>query len=201
MRVRYRFGRPIRERLQVLEEPGKPLPFDADRGLVAELSAQFGVNRLVEELKERKGEEGRVFREFGRRLMEETIHLADGKYRDRAADIIEKVARQTGVSFPHRFERYIELSILGTRPLDRWNISKATTRELRLQVFSCSVAKALKEAGLEYPDLPCREMCLASFEAAAQKTGDRLRMEMAKRVTDDGLCEFAFYPMEEGGGP
>jgi hypothetical protein len=35
-------------------------------------------------------------------------------------------------------------------------------------------------------------MCLASFEVAAARTGDKLNMEMSKTVTKDGICEFTF---------
>ncbi len=134
-----------------------------------------------------------VFSAFGKKVMETTVGLADGKYMDRTGEMIEKVYEQTGISFPHRFQRYAELSIIGSRPLDRWNIAKATTKELRLQVFSCSVQKELEEAGIEFKGLPCRALCLASFDAAAAKTGDNLRTEHEKTIPQDGVCEFAFF--------
>jgi hypothetical protein len=122
--------------------------------------------------------------------MKLTIELADSKYMDRTGEMLERVAKQTGISFPHRFERYVELSILASRPTDRWNIAKATTKELVLQVSSCTLRKMLEEVGLK--DLPCKAMCLASFEAAATKTGDKLNMEMRRILPKDGMCEFSF---------
>ncbi len=194
MTVKYRYGKPIPERLLTLEEPGEPLLFDADRGLVAEVSAACDVKAFVQGLKgkgEKEAEE--AFAGFGRQVMETTIGLADGKYMDRTGEMIEKVAEQTGLSFPHRFQRYAELSIIGCRPLDRWNIAKATTKELRMQVSSCAVQRELKEAGIEYQGMPCKALCLASFQVAAAKTGDNLRTEQAKALPQDGLCEFAFF--------
>lgn len=190
MTMGWMYGKPIKEKLMTLEEPGKMLPFDADRGLVDEIMVQCDIGALVESV---KGKDEKVALEameaFGKELMKLTIELADSKFIDRTGEMLERVAKQTGISFPHRFERYVELSILASRPTDRWNITKATTRELVLQVSSCTLNKAMAEAGLA---LPCKAMCLASFEVAAARTGDKLNMEMSKTVTKDGICEFAF---------
>jgi hypothetical protein len=171
-----------------LEEPGKLLPFDADRRLIDEVMAQCDIKTLVESLKGKEAQQ--ALESFGKKLMQRTIELADGKYMDRTGEMVERVAKQTGISFPHRFERYVELSILGSRPTDRWNIAKATTRELVLQVSSCTVQKMMEEAGLK--GLPCQAMCLASFKVAANKTGDKLNIEVRKMLPQDGMCEFFF---------
>jgi len=190
MTMGWKYAKPIKEKLITLEEPGKALPFDADRELVEEVMARCDIRALVENLKG-KGEKaaGEALESFGRELMKLTIELADGKYIDRTGEMVERVARQTGISFPHRLERYVELSILSSRPTDRWNIARATTRELVLQVSSCALNQALAEAGLA---LPCKAMCLASFEVAAARTGDKLNTEMSKTLTKDGMCEFSF---------
>ena len=194
MSDKYRYGQPIPERLLQLEKPGEPLLFDADRALVADVSAACDIKAFVGALKGKSEKEAEdAFTAFGRKVMETTIALADGKYMDRTGEMIEKVYQQTGISFPHRFQRYAELSIIGLRPLDRWNITKATTKELRLQVFSCAVQRELKEAGIEFQGLPCRALCLTAFQAAAEKTGDKLRTELAKNLPQDSLCEFAFF--------
>jgi hypothetical protein len=193
MTMKYHYGRPIPEKLITLDEPGKPLLFDADRGLVTEITAACDVKGFVQGLKgksEKEAEEAMAA--FGRKVMETTIGLADGKYLDRTGEMIEKVARKTGISFPHRFQRYVELSIIGYRPLDRWSIARSTTKELRLQLSACAVQRELQEAGIEFQGMPCRALCLASFQVAAQKTGDSLRMEPEKTLPQDGVCEFAF---------
>ena len=194
MSIKYRYGKPIPERLLTLEAPGKPLLFDADRGLVTDVSSACDIKAFVQGLKgksEKEAEEAMAA--FGRKVMETTIGLADDKYLDRTGEMIEKVAQQTGISFPHRFQRYVELSVIGSRPLDRWNIAKATTKEVRLQLFSCAVQRELKEAGIEFKGLPCKALCMASFQAAAEKTGDSLKMELEKTLPQDSVCEFAFY--------
>jgi len=194
MSDKYRYGHPIPERLLQLEKPGESLLFDADRGLVADVSSPCDIKAFVGSLKGKTEKEAEdAFASFGRKVMETTIGLADGKYMDRTGEMIEKVYQQTGISFPHRFQRYAELAIIGSRPLDRWNITKATTKELRLQVFGCAVQRELKEAGIEYQGLPCRALCLAAFQAATEKTGDKLRTELAKNLPQDSVCEFAFF--------
>ncbi len=190
MTMGWKYARPITEKLMTLEEPGKPLAFDADRRLIDEVTAQYDLKALVEGLKDKSEEEARAtLGDFGRRLMELTIELVDGKYIDRTGEVVEKVAQRTGVSFPHRFERYVELAILASRPTDRWNIARATTKELVLQVSGCALSAAMAEAGLS---LPCEAMCFGSFEAAAARTGDRLNMERARALPKDGMCEFVF---------
>ena len=186
----WKYGKPIKEKLMTLEEPGKMLPFDADRGLVDEVIEKCSIGALVESVKD-KNENAAIeeLEAFGKELMKLTIELADSKFIDRTGEMVERVAEQTGISFPHRFERYVELAILASRPTDRWNITKATTMELVLQVSSCTLNKVIAEAGLA---LPCKAMCLASFEVAAARTGDKLNMEMSKTVTKDGICEFTF---------
>jgi hypothetical protein len=194
MKIKYRYGEPIPEKLITLEKPGEPLLFDADKGLVADVSAVCKVKAFVQGLKSKSEEEAEeAFAAFGRKIMEMTIGLADGKYLDRTGEMIEKVAKQTGISFPHRFQRYAELSIIASRPLDRWNIAKATTKELRLQVLACAVQRELQEADIEFQGMPCKALCMASFRAAADKTGDKLRMELEKTLPRDSVCEFAFF--------
>lgn len=189
MTTGWKYGKILKERLMTLEEPGKALLFDTDKGLVEEITQKFDIGSVAKSL---PGEDEKAaykaLEEMGRNLMKLTIELADNKYPDRTGQMIEKVYRQTGISFPHRLGRYVELSIFGLRPTDRWNISKATTKELVLQVSACSIFKALNEAGIK--GLPCKGFCFASFEAAADKTGDRINIELPKTMPENGMCEF-----------
>jgi hypothetical protein len=199
MKIKYRYGSPIKERLLVLEEPGRPLAFDADRGFVVEMSSRHNVASLAEAVKGKAPEEAaQEFRRLGREVMASTIELADGKYLDRTGEMIEKVAEQTGIRFPHRLQRYVELSIIGPRPLDRWNVAVSTIVELRMQVFSCSLLKALQDAGVPTEGMPCREFCLAGFGAAADKCGLKIQTIMEKSLAEDSVC-FRPSPEAEGG--
>jgi hypothetical protein len=203
MKIKYRYGSPIKERLLVLEEPPRPLAFDADRAFVVEMSSRHNVASLAEAVKGKAPEEAaEEFRRLGREVMASTIELADGKYLDRTGEMIEKVAEQTGIHFPHRLQRYVELSIIGPRPLDRWNVAVSTIGELRMQVFSCSLLKALQDAGVPTEGTPCRELCLAGLRAAAEKCGLKVQTIMEKSLAEDSVCEFCFRPSPEAeGGP
>ncbi|GAI09047.1 unnamed protein product, partial [marine sediment metagenome] len=69
MTMGWKYAKPIKEKLITLEEPGKPLPFDADRRLVDEVTAQCDIKALVEGLKDKDETEARQTLEtFGRRL-------------------------------------------------------------------------------------------------------------------------------------
>jgi hypothetical protein len=189
MTMGWKYAKPVKEKLLNLEEPGKPLPFDADRRLVEEITSKFDIATVAKSLQGKDEKEAqKALEELGKEVMKLTIELADNKYMDRTGQMVETVAKQTGISFPHRLGRYVELSLLGLRPTDRWNIAKATTKELMLQVSSCSIQKALAEAGVK--GLPCKGFCLASFEIAAEKTGNRIKTEMEKTLPQDGMCEF-----------
>ena len=189
MTTGWKYGKIIKEKLMTLEEPGKALLFDADKGLVEEITQKFDIGTVANSLQGKDEKEVyTALEELGRNLMNLTTELADGKYLDRTGEMIEKVYKQTGISFPHRLGRYVELSIFGLRPTDRWNISKATPRELVLQVTACSVYKALGEAGIK--GFPCKGFCFASFETAAAKTGDRILIEMPKTMPQNSTCEF-----------
>lgn len=189
MTTGWKYGKVLKEKLLTLEEPGKALLFDADKGLVEETTQKFDIGAAAKSLQGKDEKEAyKALEELGKEVMKLTIELADSKYLDRTGEMVEKVYKQTGISFPHRLSRYIELSIFGLRPTDRWNISRATTKELMLQVSACSIHKALGEAGIN--GLPCKGFCFASFKAAAEKTGDRINIEMPKTLPENGMCEF-----------
>ena len=189
MTMGWKYAKPVKEKLLNLEEPGKPLPFDADRRLVEEITSKFDIATVAKSLQGKDEKEAqKALEELGKEVMKLTMELADTKYMDRTGQMVETVAKQTGISFPHSLGRYVELSLLGLRPTDRWNVAKATTKELVLQVSSCSIQKALAEAGVK--GLPCKGFCLASFEIAAEKTGNQIKTEMEKTLPQDGMCEF-----------
>jgi len=195
MTKKYRYGQADPDRLMTLEEPGKPLLFDADRGLVAEVSSRCNVKALAEGLAGKsEGEVNQALRRFGQEVMEITAELADGKYLDRTGEMVGKVAAQTGIFFPHSVQRYVELSIIGARPLDQWNIREATIRSLCLQVFRCSVLQELQAAGVNTDGLPCQGLCLGSFEVAGTRAQQPVRVRMVKTLPKDGVCEFWFSP-------
>lgn len=195
MTWKYRYGQANPKTLQTLEEPGRPLLFDADRAFVAEVSARCNVKDLVQSLAGKSERQAsQALRKFGEEVMEVTAELADGKYLDRTGEVVQKVAEQTGIRFPHPVQRYMELSVIGTRPLDQWNVRESTIESLVFQVFRCSALQELEAAGISVDGLPCRGLCLSSFELAGSKARQPVRVNLAKTLPRDGVCEFRLTP-------
>lgn len=183
------------ERRMKLEE-GAVREFDMPKEMAGEVSSSFSFQELAEQLKDKSSDEARkIYSAFGASVMQKTIELADDKYLDRTGEMIELVAKQTGVQFPHRIGRYVELSVLSLRPEDKCNVSLSTTKEMRFQEYTCSMNKALTEAGIDLQDLPCGASCISSFIEAARATSIKMRVEHSAKLPDAGYCEFTFYPL------
>jgi hypothetical protein len=118
--------------------------------------------------------------------------MADTKYLDRAGVILERVAKQTGVSFPHRLQRYIEMCILGSRPDDKWDVVNSTPDEIIFQVYSCAFAQEMEKQNPSPQKYACQTIFAASFQAAIEKTGDLIYFAFRKSLANDSMCEFSF---------
>lgn len=167
--------------------PGQDYAYDLPKELIYAMSKQFSIDNLI-------NSEGETDEDFlkrqGRVFMNTLIQEADSDaFRDRTAEMIEQVAKQTGLRFPHVFERYVELAILSLRPRDAWTVTEATTRALKVRSFNCSLGKLLAEKGVDN----CQAFCQATHEAAAEKTGVKLQISNHKDTAGSGLCEFAFH--------
>ncbi len=183
------------DRRMKLEE-GVEREFDMPRQMAEEVSSSFSFQQLADDLRDKSEDEARiVYNKFGQAVMKKVFELASGQYLDRTGEMIEIVAKQTGVSFPHRVERYVELSVLALRPQDKWNITMATTKEMRIQEYSCSMNKALTEAGIKLEGLPCGASCIGGFIEAARATSTKMRIIHSAKLPEEGYCEFTFYPL------
>jgi hypothetical protein len=177
-------------------EQGAPREFDMPKEMAEEMAAAFNFQELAEKLRDKPADQARkIYDEFGRAVMQKVFELADTKYRDRTADMIDLVAKQTGIRFPHQLQRYVELSVLGLRPVDKWNITLSTTREMKLQEFSCSMNAALSAAGISLENLPCGASCVCGFIEAAKALSLKMRVVHSARLPEDGCCEFTFYSL------
>lgn len=183
------------DRRMKLEEGIAPL-FDMPKEMAEEVSSSFSFAELAENLRGKNEDDARsVYSDFGRTVMAKVIELAEEKYLDRTGEMIEIVAKQTGVQFPHRMERYAELSILSLRPEDKWNITCATTKLMRLREYSCSMNKALTEAGIDLTGLPCGASCIGGFVEAARTVSIKMLITHTAKLPDAGYCEFTFDPI------
>ncbi|MHB1651712.1 MAG: hypothetical protein ACYCVD_04435 [Desulfitobacteriaceae bacterium] len=161
-------------------------PYDMPRELIEVILAKFPLESWVKV--EDESDEVFLTRQ-GQEFMNFLMEQADSNtYRDRTAEMIELVAKQTGVSFPHRFERYVELAILSLRPRDAWTVTEATTRALKIRSFNCSLQKQLGQRGIN----DCKNFCLASSAVIAGKIGESLEMRQTNEPEADGFCELTF---------
>jgi len=166
--------------------PGQDYAYDMPKELIYTVINEFPLESLV-------NQEGKTSEDFlinqGKTFMNLLIREADSDtFRDRTADMIEFVAQQTGIRFPHVFERYVELGILTLRPRDAWTVTEATTKVLKIRNFNCSIGKILAERGINN----CYSFCLAANQVAAEKSGLNLNMSYSKDLDDSGLCELLF---------
>lgn len=165
--------------------PGQDYAYDIPKELIYTVLKEFPVESLLSD-----GETSEDFlAKQGKRFMNILIREADSEaFRDRTADMIERVAQQTGIRFPHVFERYVELGILTLRPRDAWTVTEATTKSLKVRSFNCSLGKMCAEKGINN----CQTFCLAANEVAAEKAGTKVNMTHSKDASGSGLCELAF---------
>ena len=172
--------------------PGQDYAYDLPKELIYAVNKEFPIEGLF-------NPDGETSEDFltkqGKAFMSLLIREADSDaYRDRTADMIERVAQQTGIRFPHVFERYVELGILTLRPRDAWTVTEATTKALKVRSFNCSLGKMFAEKGINN----CQTFCTAANQAAAEKAGVNLQMTYSKDADGSGLCELAFRPVQGG---
>ncbi len=172
--------------------PDEDYVYDLPKELIASVSKEFSIERLF-------GPEGEISEEFlanqGRAFMGLLIREADSEaFLDRTGEMIEQVAQQTGIRFPHVFERYVELGILTLRPRDAWTVTEATTKALKVRSFNCSLGKLFAEKRLNN----CQVFCTAANEVAAEKAGIKLLMTCSKNEDGNGICDQAFHLQQRG---
>lgn len=177
----------------ILEE-GVQRSFDMHPDMIEEVQGKADIDKLATDLEGKSGDDAKaIYQAFGKALMEATVDAADNKFKDRTGEMVETIAKQTGQNFPHRFSRYIELSILSLRPHDKWNIKQSSTVVLKVEEFGCKIYKTLTEKGIDLKSLPCRELCFATFEAAAGPAEVKESHELTASMAADGKCEFTFH--------
>lgn len=166
--------------------PDQDYAYDLPKELIYKVNQEFSLESLF-------NPDGETTEDYltdqGRRFMNLVIREADSKeFLDRTGEMIEQVAQQTGLRFPHVLERYIELGILTLRPRDAWTVTEATTKDLKVRSFNCSLSKLFADRGIN----DCQVFCRAVNEVAARKAGTQVSMTHSKDIAGSGVCELAF---------
>ena len=174
--------------------PGIEYAFDADRELIEKVASRNNFTELLEELKGKDKEAAKVLLStFGSELMKKVAE-AGAENKDRAWEMIEICAKQTGLLFPHVLQVYVELFTLCSRPIDKWSMAESHPNKMRIRQFSCSYLKGQQDAGLETDGLPCRALCISAFEEAAKSRNIPVNVSLTKELLKDEMCEFTFLP-------
>ena len=171
--------------------PDQDYVYDIPKELIYKVQQKFPMERLF-------NPDGETTDEYlvnqGKTFMNLLIREADSKeFLDRTGEMIELVAKQTRIRFPHVLERYIEIGILSLRPRDAWTVTEATTKAIKVRSFNCSLGKLLAEQGIN----DCQVFCKAANEVAAEKSGTKVDITYSKDA-DSVLCEIAFRPQQGG---
>jgi len=173
--------------------PDQDYEYDLPKELIYKIHQEFQMERLFNP----DGETSEAYlANRGSTFMNLLIQEADSKeFMDRTGEMIEHVAQQTGIRFPHVLERYIELGILSLRPRDAWTVTEATTKALNVRSFNCSLGKLFAAQGIN----DCQVFCMAANEVAAEKAGTKVIMTHTKDASGSGVCELAFRLQQQGG--
>lgn len=171
--------------------PGQDYPYDMPKELIHVVAEKFPVESMVNP---ESGDIEEFLTKLGQDFMRFLISQADSDaYRDRTAEMIELAAQQTGIRFPHCFERYVELGILTLRPQDTWTVTEATTRKLTVRSYNCTLHQLFAGKGITN----CHPFCLAACQVAALKSGVNLQMARTKNFAADGFCQLDFSLQRE----
>ena len=174
--------------------PGVEYLFDADREFISKTEQKNNFSQLLEGLKGKEKETLKdLLSDFGIELMKKVAEVG-AENKDRAWEMIEICAKQTGLSFPHVLQIYAELFTLCSRPIDKWAMAESHPNKMRIQQFTCSYLQAQKDAGLDVDGLPCQGLCLSAFGQAAEMRNIPVKISLTKQLPADNMCEFTFIP-------
>ena len=168
------------------------------------LANEFPISSLVENYKKAventddgilEDIEKEVFGTFGRNLADRICEVEEN-YRDRNAEIIYKIADQTGHPFPSIQQRLIEIAILALMIENKTQFSEISYKRLAYKVSKCVLHDALTEAlGKEVADkVPCKYFCIEMYKGICENTGvkDVTEVTMQGMISDEkGACVFS----------
>ena len=172
--------------------------------LVDLLESEFQIKPLVDEYKDaveglgqgaREELDEKLFGDFGRGLADR-ICAVESEYRDASADLIYKIAEQTGHPFPSIQQRLIEISLLATMNANRTRFHEVSFKRLSYEVSKCVVYETLQQTiDKETADqVPCRHLCLGLNNGICVNTGvaEMITVNMPTKLSDEnGCCIFS----------
>jgi hypothetical protein len=107
--------------------------------LADELLKELGKLTLDELIRDPKGAENHAI----------LVAKEGRKHLERTGELIMEVSRKTGF-LTHQLQRLIEISVLSSRPKDRFTIQESTGRKLIISFTSCSIRQRIPEKCTEF---------------------------------------------------
>lgn len=153
--------------------------------MLKELAERFAVNKVTEKFAHHPAAK-EVYGSYGKELIKAALELGRKK-RDRTAEVIDEVAKKTGINFPSTFQRFLEVALLATRPEDKISINESSTKRFACSFKTCVIYGALKEQAGE---MPCRWCCINLLTTLCRELGIDADVKMNAEMAKDGKCEF-----------
>ncbi len=72
----------------------------------------------------------------GRGAIDKIFELAE-RYENRTFEMVKRVAKKTGINFPHLFQSYVEFFLNIALKAESYNVKESTTKALRIEVYGC----------------------------------------------------------------
>jgi len=182
----------------------KKISYKLSDELMEILEQEFLIDQLVIQYKKalenskdtKKGDiDKNIFGTFGWKLAERLCGLESG-YRDRSAEILYKVAKQTGHNFPSIQQRLVEMAYLAVMNKNKLRFQEISFKRLAYEVNFCELNKKLTEeinpevAGT----IPCSYLCMELNQIICENTDikDVAKVNMPSKISDEkGCCVFS----------
>jgi hypothetical protein len=168
------------------------------------LEQEFPIDKLAtrynESLKDQEGAskndfDKEIFGTFGRKLADRLCEI-ESNYRDRSAEVLYRVAEETGHYFPSIQQRLLEVAYLAIMNENKIRFREISFKRLAYEVGNCLLHRHLVEVtGHEVSDRePCRHLCMELNRKICENTdvGDVVGLHMhSKSSAERDGCVFS----------
>jgi hypothetical protein len=180
----------------------KAYSFDLNEDMIKTLRQEFDPQKVVDKFaraiagktaSEAENIARDIFSEYGKEWMEKVIQYGE-EYPDRTYEILKETIDLTGdYAFPHIPSRLLEIAYLSPQKFLNLPALNNYTRRLLYRVPGCYTFALLKEKCGEKvaSQLPCEHTCIKALETLNKHLEMDTTIEMTKRSSKDGYCEFS----------
>ena len=184
----------MRVRTPKLDYSDKGWTYYLNDEMLRAIGDEFNPNKVTEKAAAKSDikEMRRIFEEYGRDLAKRSLDLGK-KYPERNYEVIKQVAEQTRVgSFPHEFQRFLEIAYLGVLPIPEIKVIQCNRDRLRYIISPCAIFDSLQQKCPKkiLNKMPCQEACLSLCRTLSSELGLSLQERADMLMAADNLCQF-----------